>query len=150
MTIITYVLYRQINLIIYSSNILQANEVYIAIYVQMVLQFQFCCGVLSMHLRSPPQPVLIHILMAQTISPSVICTLATLVASCLVLEFTAYAASSCSFWCHRCPQTVLVSCWDSLSHCNHSHAIQAWHTWMKRQLNMSLCSGFVSKCWGWR
>ena len=142
------IIHWQINLMI------AASKWSIHSYVQKVIpecsdSFSFW-RVLSTHLLSSSQPVLI--LRAQTICTSVICTSATLVASCLVLDFTTCTASSCSSWCHRCPlsQTVLVSCWDSLSHCNHSHAIQAWHNWMKRQLNTSLCSGFVSKCWGWR
>ena len=142
----------QYNIILMIAATLQANEVYIAMHkrsfqsaLTVSVSVEFCLHTCCM---SSSQPVLI--LRAQTICTSVICTSATLVASCLVLDFTACAASSCSSWCHRCPQTVLVSCWDSLSHCNHSHAIQAWHTWIKRQLNTSLCSGFVSKCWGWR
>ena len=110
---------------------LQANEVYIAMYkrsfqsgLTVSVPVEFCLHTCCM---SSSQPVLI--LRAQTICTSVICTSVTLVAICLVLDFTACAASSCSSWCHRCPlsQTVLVFCWDSLSHCNHSHAHTGLH-----------------------
>ena len=102
---------------------LQANEVWLCI---QKVESSSSLQDVSMHLLSSSQLQSSAALSWYRSTAIVSTTLQPhFVACCLILKFTACATSSCSSWCNRCHQTVLVSCWDSLSHCTNSCARQA-------------------------